>query len=167
MTGRFSAVMRIGHGYDSHRFDATRQLVLGGVHIPGVPGLKGHSDADVVVHAIIDALLGAAALGDIGGHFPDDDPRWAGADSMKLLAAVVSELHKACFRVGNIDATVICERPKLRPHVDAMRRKIAEALGVSLDRVSIKGKTNEGMDAVGAGEGIAVHCVALLEEESA
>ena len=157
--------MRIGHGYDSHRFDETRQLVLGGVLIPGSPGLKGHSDADALAHAVIDALLGAAALGDIGGHFPDDDPRWSGADSMRILAAVAAEIRAAGLRVGNVDATVICERPKLRPHVDAMRARIAETLGVSVDHVSVKGKTNEGMDAVGAGDGMAVHCVALLEED--
>lgn len=156
--------MRIGHGYDSHRFDDARPLVLGGVTIPDAPGLKGHSDADALVHAVIDALLGAAALGDIGGHFPDTDPKWSGADSMRLLAAVVDEMHAAGFRVGNVDATVICERPKLRPHVAAIRERLASALGVAADRVSIKGKTNEGMDAVGAGEGVVVHCVALLEE---
>ena len=156
--------MRIGCGYDSHRFDEARALVLGGVAIPGSPGLKGHSDADALVHAIIDALLGAAALGDIGGHFPDTDPRWAGVDSMILLAQVVDEIHHAGYSIGNIDATVICERPKLRPHVDAIREKLASALGVDKSRVSVKGKTNEGMDSIGAGEGIAVHCVALLEQ---
>ncbi len=159
--------MRIGTGYDSHRFDPSRPLVLGGVKIPDAPGLKGHSDADALVHAVIDALLGAAALGDIGGHFPDTDPKWAGADSMQLLAAVVAEVHDAGFRVGNIDATVICERPKLRPYIDAMRGNIAKVLEVSVSRVSIKGKTNERMDAVGACEGLVVHCSALLEEVNA
>ncbi len=159
--------MRIGTGYDSHRFDTSRPLVLGGVKIPDAPGLKGHSDADALVHAVIDALLGAAALGDIGGHFPDTDPKWAGADSMQLLAVVVKEIHEAGFKVGNIDATVICERPKLRPYIDAMRGSLAKALEVSVDRVSVKGKTNERMDAVGAGEGLIVHCSALLEEVNA
>lgn len=156
--------MRIGYGYDSHRFDSARPLILGGVAIPGAPGLKGHSDADALVHAVIDALLGAAALGDIGGHFPDTDPKWAGADSMRLLSAVVEEVHAAGYRVGNVDATVICERPKLRPYIQEIRAKLAETLRVSSTAVSVKGKTNEGMDATGAGEGIAVHCVALLEE---
>ena len=157
--------MRIGYGYDSHRFDETRALVLGGVAIPGSPGLKGHSDADALAHAIIDALLGAAALGDIGGHFPDSDPRWSGADSMLLLAQVMDELHRAGYSIGNIDATVICERPKLGPHVPVIRASLAEMLDVDIGRVSVKGKTNEGMDAIGAGEGIAVHCVALIEED--
>ena len=156
--------MRIGFGYDSHRFEAGRRLVLGGVEIPGETGLRGHSDADVVIHAVIDALLGAAALGDIGAHFPDTNPKWAGADSMKLLSSVVGELRENGFGVGNIDATVICETPKLAPHVAAIRESLAGALCVPTGRVSVKGKTNEGMDAVGAGEGIVVYCVALLEE---
>ena len=154
--------IRIGHGYDSHRFDASRPLRLGGVTIPGAPGLAGHSDADVLLHAVIDALLGAAALGDIGGHFPDTDPRWAGADSARLLQAVVREVAAAGYAPANVDATVICERPRLRPHVAAIRESLAGLLGVPADRVSVKGKTNEGMDAVGEGRGIAVHCVALL-----
>lgn len=154
--------MRIGFGYDSHRFDAGRPLVLGGVLIPGAPGLKGHSDADALVHALIDALLGAAALGDIGSHFPDSDPQWKGADSMALLAAVVEEVRAAGFSVVNVDATVICERPKLRPHVDAIRMRLAGALGCGVGAVSVKGKTNEGMDDVGAGVGVEVHCAVLL-----
>lgn len=154
--------MRIGFGYDSHRFDAGRPLVLGGVRIPGEPGLKGHSDADALVHALIDALLGAAALGDIGSHFPDSDPRWKDADSMVLLASVVGEVREAGFSVVNVDATVICERPKLRPHVDAIRIRLAGALGCGVDAVSVKGKTNEGMDDVGAGVGVEVHCAVLL-----
>lgn len=154
--------IRIGHGYDSHRFDASRPLRLGGVTIPGAPGLAGHSDADVLLHAVIDALLGAAALGDIGGHFPDTDPRWAGADSARLLQGVVREVAAAGYAPVNVDATVICERPRLRPHVAAIRESLAGLLGVPADRVSVKGKTNEGMDAVGEGRGIAVHCVALL-----
>ncbi len=156
--------MRIGCGYDSHRFDEARALVLGGVAIPGSPGLKGHSDADALVHAIIDALLGAAALGDIGGHFPDTDPRWVGADSMHLLAQVVDEIHHTGYSIGNIDATVICERPRLSPHIPAIRARLADALRIDVARVSVKGKTNEGMGPIGAGEGIAVHCVALLEQ---
>jgi len=157
------ADIRVGFGYDSHRFDAGRRLVLGGVEIPGEPGLAGHSDADVVIHAVIDALLGAAALGDIGSHFPDTDGRWRGADSAKLLSAVVEEVSAAGWCVGNVDVTVICERPKLRPHVDAMRSRIASLLGVAAGRVSVKGKTNEKMDDVGAGVGIEVHAVCLLK----
>ncbi len=156
--------MRVGFGYDSHRFEDGRPLMLGGVHIPGVAGLKGHSDADALLHAIIDALLGAIAHGDIGSHFPDTDPEWKGADSSKLLEAVAAEVAAAGYRVGNIDATVICQRPKLRPHVDAIRSRIAAILGVDTGRISVKGKTNEGMDDIGAGLGIEVHAVALLEE---
>ena len=156
--------MRIGFGYDSHRFAEGRPLVLGGVEIPGAAGLAGHSDADVLLHAVIDALLGAAALGDIGSHFPDTDPKWKGADSAKLLEAVMEEVAAAGYRVVNVDATVICERPKLLPHMPAIRARIAELLRIAASNVSVKGKTNEGMDAVGRGEGIAVHCVALLEE---
>lgn len=155
--------MRVGFGYDSHRFEDGRPLMLGGVHIPGVAGLKGHSDADALLHAIIDALLGAIAHGDIGSHFPDTDPEWKGADSSKLLEAVAAEVAAAGYRVGNIDATVICQRPKLRPHVDAIRSRIAAILGVDTGRISVKGKTNEGMDDIGAGLGIEVHAVALLE----
>lgn len=164
--------MRVGFGYDSHRFEepglsacgsGVRQK-LGGVEIPGCPKLKGHSDADVLVHAVIDAVLGAAALGDIGSHFPDTDPRWKGADSATLLSSVVAELHGAGCAVGNVDATVICETPKLRPHADAIRSRLAELLRVPVGSVSVKGKTNEGMDAVGAGLGIAVHAVALVED---
>ena len=154
--------MRIGFGYDSHRFAEGRTLMLGGVEIPGATGLAGHSDADALLHAVMDALLGAAALGDIGSHFPDTDPKWKGADSAKLLEAVVEEVCAAGYRVGNVDATVICEKPKLLPHVPAIRARIAELLRVSVEQVSVKGKTNEGMDAVGRGEGVVVHCVALI-----
>ena len=156
-------MMRIGYGYDSHVFKEGRRLVLGGVGFPGETGLKGHSDADVLIHAIIDALLGAAALGDIGSHFPDTDERWRGADSAKLLTAVVSELAEAGYSVGNVDATVICERPKLRAKVDAIRARLAELLGVDVSFVSVKGKTNEKMDDVGAGLGIEAHAVCILE----
>lgn len=159
--------MRVGFGYDSHRFEEGRRLVLGGVEIPYDKGLKGHSDADVLIHAVIDALLGAAALGDIGSHFPDTDPAWEGADSARLLESVVAEVHSAGWRVGNVDATVICERPKLLPHIPAIRSRLAELIfpGESggVKRVSVKGKTNEKMDDVGAGAGIEVHAVALLE----
>ena len=154
--------MRIGFGYDSHVFDESRPLKLGGVEIPGAPGLRGHSDADALVHAVIDALYGAAALGDIGAHFPDDDPKWKGADSAELLRMAVADVHAAGFAVGNVDATVICERPRLRPVVDMIRASLAEMLGIGVGRVSVKGKSNEGMDDVGAGRGIAVHAVALL-----
>ncbi len=156
-------MMRVGFGYDSHRFEAGRPLMLGGVEIPDAVGLKGHSDADVLIHALIDALLGAAARGDIGSHFPDTDPAYAGADSAKLLAVVVTELTENGFRIGNVDATVICETPKLRPHVEAIRARLAGLLGIDVACVSVKGKTNERMDDVGAGLGIEVHCVALLE----
>ena len=157
--------MRIGYGYDSHRFEEGRPLYLGGVPIPGATGLVGHSDADVLIHALIDSLLGAAALGDIGSHFPDTDAKWRGADSAELLKAVVAEVSEAGYRVGNVDATVVCERPKLRPHVEAIRARLAELLRVDAGSVSVKGKTNEKMDDVGAGIGIEVHCVALLENE--
>ena len=157
--------MRIGFGYDSHRFEEGRRLVLGGVEFPGETGLKGHSDADVLIHAIIDALLGAAALGDIGSHFPDTDPRWKDADSAKLLESVVKEVHAAGYQIGNIDATVICERPKLRPKVDEIRTRLSQLLNLSTSQLSIKGKTNEKMDDVGAGVGIEVHAVALIEEQ--
>ena len=156
--------MRIGFGYDSHRFAEGRRLVLGGVEFPGETGLDGHSDADALIHAIIDALFGAAALGDIGSHFPDSDERFRGADSAKLLETAVSDLAAAGYRVVNVDSTVICERPKLRPHVDAIRARLAELLGVDAGCVSVKGKTNEKMDDVGAGIGIEAHAVVLLEE---
>lgn len=154
--------MRIGFGYDSHRFEEGRRLVLGGVEFPGETGLKGHSDADVLIHAVIDALLGAAALGDIGSHFPDTDPKWKGADSAKLLAEVVREVRGTGWSIGNVDATVICERPKLAPCIDLIRERLASVMGVGKGRVSVKGKTNEKMDDVGAGVGIEVHAVALL-----
>ena len=157
--------MRIGYGYDSHRFAEGRRLVLGGVAFPGETGLKGHSDADVLVHAVIDALLGAAALGDIGAHFPDTDPKWKDADSAKLLEAVAEEIRAAGYAVSNVDATVVCEQPKIGPRVGEIRARLAQLLGVSTPQVSVKGKTNEKMDDVGAGVGIEVHAVALLEEK--
>jgi len=156
--------VRIGYGYDSHRFEEGRKLVLGGVEFLGEVGLKGHSDADVLIHAIIDAMLGAAALGDIGSHFPDTDPQWKDADSTVLLKQVVKEVRAVGYNVGNIDATVICERPKLRPCIELIRDRLSAVMNVGKGRISIKGKTNEKMDDVGAGLGIEVHAVCLLEE---
>lgn len=155
--------MRIGFGYDSHVFEPGKPLVLGGVAIPGCDGLKAHSDGDVAIHALIDALFGAAALGDIGAHFPDSDERWRGADSAELLAAAVRELSENGYKVGNVDLTVICEKPRLRPHVDAIRARLAAILGVDTSQVSVKGKTNEKMDAVGEGRGIVAYAVALID----
>jgi 2-C-methyl-D-erythritol 4-phosphate cytidylyltransferase/2-C-methyl-D-erythritol 2,4-cyclodiphosphate synthase len=160
--------VRVGFGYDSHRFEEGRKLILGGVMIPYEKGLKGHSDADVLIHAIIDALLGAAALGDIGSRFPDTDEKWRGADSAKLLESVVAEVRENGWRIENVDATVICERPKLLTHIAAISRRLAEVLFPGdtdgVDRVSVKGKTNEKMDDVGAGAGIEVHAVVLLNK---
>lgn len=156
--------MRIGFGYDSHVFtDAAKPLVLGGVLIPDSPGLKAHSDGDVLIHAVIDALFGAAALGDIGSHFPDMDAAWKGADSALLLETAMAEVRAAGHQLGNLDVTVICERPRLRPHVEAIRARLARILGVDVAQVSVKGKTNEKMDDVGAGKGIVVHAAVLLE----
>lgn len=154
--------MRIGHGYDIHRLVEGRPLVLGGVTVPSDTGLLGHSDADVLTHAIIDALLGAAALGDIGALFPDTDAAYEGADSIGLLQAVMGEVARAGYGVGNIDATVVLQRPKLRPHIDAMRQRLADALGISIGAVSVKATTGEGMGFVGTGEGAAAHAVCLL-----
>ena len=155
--------MRIGFGYDSHRFDEARPLVLGGVRIPGHPGLLGHSDGDAIAHAVTDALLGAAALGDIGRYFPPSDPQWKDADSMELLARAVELIADSDFRVGNVDITVITEQPQIAPHVAGMVARLAEVLGTVPEAVSVKGKTNEGMGWIGSGEGLAVHAVALLE----
>lgn len=155
-------MMRVGFGYDSHRFAEGRTLVLGGVLFPGERGLLGHSDADVLTHAVIDALLGAAALGDIGSHFPDSDARWQGASSIDLLRRVAAEIREAGFAVGNIDATVICETPRLRPFVERIRESLAQTLALDVRRVSVKGKTNEKMDDVGASLGIEAHAVCLL-----
>lgn len=153
---------RIGTGYDLHRLVAGRPLVLAGLTIPHEKGLSGHSDADAVCHAVTDALLGATALGDIGRRFPDTDAAWKDADSMQLLAQIVERVAAAGFTIGNVDVTVIAERPKLAPHADAMRANLARVLGIDLARVSLKGKTNEKVDAVGAGEAIAVHAVAMV-----
>lgn len=154
---------RVGLGFDSHTFGADRPLRLAGVVIPHETGLTGHSDGDAVAHAVTDALLGAAALGDIGQMFPDTDPAWRGADSMRLLADARERVVQAGFALVNVDATVILERPKLAPHVPAMRERLAAALGLPVSAVSVKAKTNEGMDAVGRGEGIQVFAVAAVE----
>ncbi|MGW8266188.1 MAG: 2-C-methyl-D-erythritol 2,4-cyclodiphosphate synthase [Longimicrobiales bacterium] len=156
--------MRVGLGYDSHRFDPSRPLFLGGVHIPDVPGLSGHSDGDAIAHAVIDAILGAGAAGDVGSHFPPGGEDWKGADSMDLLGRAVELLSRKGFKPTNVDVVVICERPRIAPVADAIRGRLAEVLGLPPDRVSIKGKTNEGMGWIGAGEGLAVHAVALVEE---
>lgn len=154
--------MRIGHGYDVHKLVEGRRLVLGAVEIPFSKGLLGHSDADVLLHAISDALLGAAALGDIGKLFPDNDPKYEGADSLLLLKKVVEEIHKRGFRVENIDSTILCQRPKLRGYIDEMRKNIADACSVDIDAVSVKATTEEGLGFTGAGEGIAAHAVVLI-----
>jgi 2-C-methyl-D-erythritol 4-phosphate cytidylyltransferase/2-C-methyl-D-erythritol 2,4-cyclodiphosphate synthase len=160
---RAAAGLRIGNGYDLHRLVPGRPLILGGITIPFELGLAGHSDADVVCHAVTDAVLGAASLGDIGRHFPDSDPRWKGADSLKLLAAAVSLVREAGWAVANVDVTVIAERPKLLPVVQQMRASLAGALQCEVGQVSVKGKTNEGVDATGAGLAIAAHAVALIQ----
>lgn len=155
--------MRIGHGYDVHRLVEGRRLILGGVDIPYEKGLLGHSDADVLLHAISDALLGAAALGDIGKHFPDTDPRYEGADSLQLLQEVGKLVNQAGYVVSNIDATILCQAPKLAPHIPAMRANIAGALNLALDKVSVKATTEEHLGFTGQGQGIAAHAVTLLE----
>ena len=155
--------MRVGIGYDSHRFTLGRPLILGGVHVPFDLGLEGHSDADVVAHAVTDAILGAAALGDIGAHFPPSDARWKDADSIELLRAAARILEERNYQVVNVDVSVVLEQPKLRPHVDAMRAGLADALGISPDNVSIKAKTNEQMGWIGRGEGVAGMAVALID----
>ena len=156
--------VRIGHGYDVHRLAEGRKLILGGVDIPWERGLLGHSDADVLTHAVMDALLGAAGLGDIGKHFPDTDPAYAGADSLKLLEHVAGLLRERGFVVGNVDATVLAQRPKLAPHIPAMRDNLAQVMGVSPDRVNVKATTEEGLGFTGSGEGMAAHAVALIEK---
>ena len=156
--------MRIGHGYDVHRLTEGRRLILGGVDIPWEKGLLGHSDADVLTHAVMDALLGAAGLGDIGRHFPDTDPAYAGADSLKLLEHVVRLLGERGFSVGNVDATVLAQRPKLAPHIPQMRDNLARTMGVDPSRINIKATTEEGLGFTGSSEGMAAHAVALIEE---
>ena len=155
--------MRIGHGYDVHRLAEGRRLILGGVEIPYEKGLDGHSDADVLTHAVMDALLGAAALGDIGKRFPDTDDRYLGADSIELLRAVNVALAEHGWRLGNLDATVIAQRPKLAPYIDQMRARIAAALGADISAVSVKATTEEHLGFTGDGSGIAAHAVCLIE----
>lgn len=155
--------MRIGMGYDVHRLSAGRKLIMGGVDIPYEKGLLGHSDADVLVHAIMDALLGAAALGDIGSHFPDTDPAYEGISSIRLLEHVGKLLSDHGYKIGNIDATIIAQKPKMRPHIDQMRDNISNALKIRPDQVGVKATTEEGLGFTGSGEGISAHAVCLLE----
>lgn len=157
-------MMRIGHGYDVHRLVLERKLILGGVEVPYEKGLLGHSDADVLTHAVMDALLGAAGLGDIGKHFPDTDPVYAGADSMKLLEHVAGLLRARGWQVSNVDATILAQRPKLAPYIPAMRRALAGHLGLEEEQVNVKATTEEGLGFTGSGEGMAAHAVCLLEK---
>jgi len=154
--------MRVGHGFDAHRLVEGRPFILGGVTIPHLTGPLGHSDADVLAHAISDALLGAAALGDLGAHFPDSDPQWKGADSMRLLAAVHELVGRRGWHIVNIDATIVVQQPKLAPHLPAMRERLAEVLALDIETISVKAKTSEGMGYTGDGSGIAAYAVALL-----
>jgi 2-C-methyl-D-erythritol 2,4-cyclodiphosphate synthase len=154
--------MRIGHGYDVHRLVEGRKLILGGVEIPYEKGLLGHSDADVLVHAIMDAILGAAALGDIGRHFPDTDEKFKGADSLKLLKEVKKLIELKGYSLSNIDATIIAQKPKLMPYIEKMRENISKTLNISIDDINIKATTEEGLGFTGSGEGISAHAVALL-----
>lgn len=154
--------LRIGHGYDVHRLVAGRALILGGVNIPWSKGLQGHSDADVLAHAVMDAILGAAAMGDIGMLFPDNDPTYQGADSLGLLREVMRRVREAGYEIVNIDATVLAQAPKLSPHKQQMRQNLAEAAGVDVSQISVKATTEEGLGFTGSGEGIAVHAFALL-----
>ena len=158
-----SGMPRIGHGYDAHRLVEGRDLILGGVKIDYEKGLDGHSDADVLVHAVMDALLGAAAMGDIGKLFPDNDDRYLGADSMELLCEVSRRLAEAGYRLGNLDATIIAQRPKLAPYIAQMRRNIADALRTDIGNISVKATTEERLGFTGSGEGIAAHTVCLIE----
>ena len=156
--------MRIGHGYDVHRLVECRDLILGGVKIPFKTGLLGHSDADVLLHAVSDALLGAAGLGDIGRHFPDTDPAYKGADSLKLLECVAEKIHAAGYRVGNVDVTMIAQKPKLKDYLPQMQHNIAVTLGVAESQVNVKATTEEHLGFTGDGSGMACHAVCLLEE---
>ena len=156
--------MRIGHGYDVHRLVEGRRLILGGVEVPHILGLLGHSDADVLTHAVMDAILGAAGLGDIGQMFPDTDPQYAGADSIQLLVRVRQRLDEAGYRVGNLDATVLAQKPKLAPYLPDMRVRLAQALKILPERVNVKATTEERLGFTGREEGIAAHCVVLLLE---
>ena len=155
--------MRIGHGYDVHRLVEGRKCIIGGVDIPYEKGLLGHSDADVLLHAVMDAVLGAMAAGDIGKLFPDNDPAYKGADSLMLTRRVAEVMAERGYRLGNVDATVIAQAPKLAPHIPAMRQNIADAFGVDADRISVKATTEERLGFTGSGEGIAAHAVCLLE----
>lgn len=157
--------MRIGHGYDVHRLVEGRRLIVGGVDIPHSMGLLGHSDADVLLHAISDAILGAAALGDIGGMFPDTDEKWKDADSLELLKAVVNRINQEGYTVGNIDSTVIAQQPKMKPYISEMRNNIANACGVDVSQISVKATTEEGLGFSGRQEGISAHAVCLLFEK--
>ena len=158
-------MLRIGHGYDVHAFAENRKCIIGGVEIPYEKGLLGHSDADVLLHAISDSLLGAAALGDIGKHFPDTDPQYKGADSIVLLKNVVNLIHSKGYKVNNIDATVIAQAPKMAPHIQRMRQNIADALNVDVDFVNVKATTEEKLGFTGRKEGISAHCVCLIEKD--
>ncbi|KAB0665273.1 2-C-methyl-D-erythritol 2,4-cyclodiphosphate synthase [Oryzomonas japonica] len=157
--------MRIGHGYDVHRLVEGRKLIMGGVEIPWEKGLLGHSDADVLLHAIADAILGAIGEGDIGKHFPDTDPAFEGADSLKLLAHVMTVTDRRGYRLGNLDATIIAQRPKMAPHIPGMRENIARVLHADRDQINVKATTEEGLGFTGTGEGISAHAVALLERK--
>lgn len=159
-------MLRIGHGYDVHKLDEGRKLIIGGVEIPYEKGLLGHSDADVLLHAISDALLGAAAMGDIGCLFPDTDEKYKGADSLVLLAKVAEVLKNSGFSVVNIDSTLLAQKPKMRPYINLMRANIANACGISADCVSVKATTEEGLGFTGSGEGMAAHAVCLIEKLS-
>ena len=156
--------MRIGHGYDVHRLVQGRRLILGGVEVPWEMGLLGHSDADVLTHAVMDALLGAAGLGDIGRHFPDHDPAYRGISSITLLRQVAALLRERQLAVGNVDATIVAQQPKLAPYLAGMRRNLAVCLGVAEDRINLKATTEEGLGFTGTGQGMAAHAVALLKE---
>lgn len=158
--------MRVGHGYDVHRLVPDRKLILGGVDIPHETGLLGHSDADVLTHAVMDSLLGALALGDIGKHFPDTDPAYKGADSLKLATHVAALIRKEGWSIGNVDATVIAQAPKLAPHIASMRENLAEALGIAVDRIGVKATTEEKLGFTGEKLGISAHAVSLLFKES-
>ena len=157
-------MIRAGHGYDVHKLVEGRKLILGGVEIPYEKGLLGHSDADVLTHALMDALLGAAALGDIGGMFPDDDDRFKGADSIELLRTVVARLKNEGYKIGNVDCTVIAQRPKLKPYIERMRSRLAEAMQIDISCVSVKATTEEHLGFTGEGLGISAHAVALIEK---
>ena len=156
--------MRIGHGYDVHKLTEGHKLILGGIEVPHTLGLLGHSDADVLTHAIMDALLGAAALGDIGQHFPDNDDRYLGADSTVLLGHVMELIREKGYRVGNVDATIIAQKPKLMPYIPLMRKKLADVMEIQEDQLNLKATTEEHLGFTGRQEGISAHCVCLLEE---